>query len=77
LADNVQDATVSGGAVTQIDTGSWATGDYNDLVFQVSQSSGSRDPIPEPASLTLLAAGLLGISLMRQQRGGMLSRGKI
>jgi hypothetical protein len=77
LAGNVEDATISGGVVTQIDTGSWDSGDYNDLVFQVSQSSGPPNPVPEPPSLTILAAGLLAIGLMRQQRRGMLSCVKI
>ena len=77
LADNADDATVSGSVVTQIVTGDWGTGDYNDLVFQVSQSSGSRDPVPEPASLTILAAGLLAIGLMRQQGRNIPSRAKI
>jgi hypothetical protein len=68
LADHVEDANVNGGAVTQITT-SGDNGDYNDLVFRITQSN-TQAPVPEPASFTLLCAGLLGIGLMRRWRGG-------
>lgn len=64
LASNVQDAKVKGGVVTQVTTNGSFGGDYNDLVFQISQSSA---PVRESASLTLLCAGLLGIGLMRRR----------
>jgi hypothetical protein len=64
LADHVQDADVNGGVVTQITT-SGDNGDYNDLVFRITQSDPPA-PVSEPASFTLLCAGLLGIRLMRR-----------
>jgi hypothetical protein len=64
LADHVQDADVNGGVVTQITT-SGDNGDYNDLVFRITQSDPAA-PVSEPASFTLLCAGLLGIRLMRR-----------
>jgi hypothetical protein len=72
LADHVEDANVSNGTVTQITTGG-GSGDYNDLVFQVTQSAVSRS-VPEPASATLLAAGLLTVGLVHRHRPRFVNR---
>lgn len=43
--------------------------DYNDLVFAFSNTSSSGNPgVPEPLSLSLLGAGLLGLAGLRYRR---------
>jgi hypothetical protein len=59
-------AGISGRIVTQITTGG-GSGDYNDLVFHISQSA-SPARVSEPASLVLFCAGLVGTGLTRRRR---------
>ena len=77
LLNEDEDSGWTGGNPSFNTAGSWFIGDFSgglggdwDVDYIAFDANGAFAPIPEPSGLVLMAAGLIGLSILRRRRSG-------